>query len=200
VSSCLGCRSASSPWDISQLGPAYPGLLRAADLIGQLADIDYLRKTSALFAEFSETGVSKKLADIKLPMIYGQRTLLSSGRPSAPISAMHSGICGSRRTANSGSPTSLRTCSQKSTGEHLGATEWASTPAILNAVGLGSQGDIDRRPDWVCFAPNSGRRRRRMRGRPRANRAISFGIATPTLACPCSLLISGCAPPILSKG
>jgi len=39
----------------------YPGLLRAADLIGQLADIDYLRKTSALFAEFRETGVSDKL-------------------------------------------------------------------------------------------------------------------------------------------
>jgi hypothetical protein len=39
----------------------YPGLLRAADLIGQLADIDYLRKTSSLFAEFRETGASKKL-------------------------------------------------------------------------------------------------------------------------------------------
>src|SRR5580765_5065701 len=33
-----------------------PGLLRAADLIGQLADINYLRKTSALFTEFRETG------------------------------------------------------------------------------------------------------------------------------------------------
>ena len=33
---------------------------RAADLIGQLADIDYLRKTSALFAEFQETGTSEK--------------------------------------------------------------------------------------------------------------------------------------------
>ena len=39
----------------------YPGLLRAADLIGQLADINYPRKTSALFAEFRETGVSAKL-------------------------------------------------------------------------------------------------------------------------------------------
>jgi hypothetical protein len=39
----------------------YPGLLRAADLIGQLADINYLRKTSALFAEFRETGLSEKL-------------------------------------------------------------------------------------------------------------------------------------------
>jgi hypothetical protein len=39
----------------------FPGLLRAADLIGQLADIDYLRKTSALFTEFRETGMSDAL-------------------------------------------------------------------------------------------------------------------------------------------
>ncbi len=38
----------------------YPGLLRAADLIGQLADVNYLRKTSALFAEFRETGAAEK--------------------------------------------------------------------------------------------------------------------------------------------
>ncbi|HET8668909.1 MAG TPA: hypothetical protein VFM10_13075 [Terriglobales bacterium] len=38
-----------------------PGLLRAADLIGQLADPNYLRKTAALFAEFRETGMSEKL-------------------------------------------------------------------------------------------------------------------------------------------
>jgi len=39
----------------------FPGLLRAADLIGQLADINYLRKTSALFSEFVESGASKVL-------------------------------------------------------------------------------------------------------------------------------------------
>ena len=39
----------------------FPGLLRAADLIGQLADINYLRKTSALFNEFRETGMSDLL-------------------------------------------------------------------------------------------------------------------------------------------
>ena len=39
----------------------FPGLLRAADLIGQLADINYLRKTAALFNEFRETGISSKL-------------------------------------------------------------------------------------------------------------------------------------------
>jgi hypothetical protein len=39
----------------------FPGLLRAADLIGQLADINYLRKTAALFTEFRETGTSKSL-------------------------------------------------------------------------------------------------------------------------------------------
>jgi len=39
----------------------FPGLLRAADLVGQLADINYLRKTSALFNEFRETGMADKL-------------------------------------------------------------------------------------------------------------------------------------------
>jgi hypothetical protein len=39
----------------------YPGLLRASDLIGQLADLNYMRKASALYAEFEETGMNKKL-------------------------------------------------------------------------------------------------------------------------------------------
>lgn len=39
----------------------FPGLLRAADLVGQLADVNYLRKTPALFSEFRETGASEKL-------------------------------------------------------------------------------------------------------------------------------------------
>jgi hypothetical protein len=39
----------------------YPALLRAADLIGQLADLNYMRKISALFIEFEETGMNKKL-------------------------------------------------------------------------------------------------------------------------------------------
>ena len=39
----------------------YPELLRASDLMGQLADPNYMRKISALFAEFSETGINGKL-------------------------------------------------------------------------------------------------------------------------------------------
>jgi hypothetical protein len=39
----------------------YPGLLRAADLIGQLSDPRYLRKINALFREFEETGVNRFL-------------------------------------------------------------------------------------------------------------------------------------------
>ena len=39
----------------------YPGLLRAADLIGQLSDPRYLKKISALFYEFEETGQNKYL-------------------------------------------------------------------------------------------------------------------------------------------
>ncbi len=36
-----------------------PGLVRAADLIGQMADPNYLRKIPALFYEFEETGMNK---------------------------------------------------------------------------------------------------------------------------------------------
>ena len=36
-------------------------LVRAADLIGQMADVNYLRKCSALFQEFVETGAAEKL-------------------------------------------------------------------------------------------------------------------------------------------
>jgi hypothetical protein len=39
----------------------YPGLVRAADLIGQLSDPRYLKKIGALFYEFEETGVNKDL-------------------------------------------------------------------------------------------------------------------------------------------
>jgi hypothetical protein len=39
----------------------YPGLVRAADLIGQLADPNYLRKLPALYYEFQETGVNAQL-------------------------------------------------------------------------------------------------------------------------------------------
>ena len=39
----------------------YPGLVRAADLIGQLADPRYLHKLPALFYEFEETGTNRHL-------------------------------------------------------------------------------------------------------------------------------------------
>ena len=42
-------------------GDDYPSLVRAADLIGQMADIDYLRKVSFLYQEFSETGTAGAL-------------------------------------------------------------------------------------------------------------------------------------------
>ncbi|PSN13907.1 metal-dependent phosphohydrolase [filamentous cyanobacterium CCT1] len=35
-----------------------PGLCRAADLLGQLSDSDYLKKLSSLFCEFAETGTN----------------------------------------------------------------------------------------------------------------------------------------------
>ena len=38
----------------------FPGLLRAADLIGQMADLGYLKKLPLLFAEFQETGANAR--------------------------------------------------------------------------------------------------------------------------------------------
>ena len=50
------------PNDDDHAGTAdYPGFLRAADLIGQLGDVDYLRKASGLYHEFQETGAAAAL-------------------------------------------------------------------------------------------------------------------------------------------
>jgi hypothetical protein len=50
------------PDDSDHQGTAdYPGLVRAADLIGQLADPHYMRKLPALFYEFEETGLNLQL-------------------------------------------------------------------------------------------------------------------------------------------
>jgi hypothetical protein len=38
-----------------------PGMVRAADLIGQMGDLNYLRKVAALWREFEETGANAKL-------------------------------------------------------------------------------------------------------------------------------------------
>ena len=38
---------------------SYPALLRASDLIGQLADPHYMRKIAMLYSEFEETGANK---------------------------------------------------------------------------------------------------------------------------------------------
>jgi hypothetical protein len=58
----------------------YPGLVRAADLIGQLSDPSYLNKHCALFYEFEETGINKTTgyrspADLRrqYPRFYWQR-------------------------------------------------------------------------------------------------------------------------------
>ena len=50
-----GTRSSSDAKDFHESMQDYPGLLRAADYIGQLGDPSYLRKLPALFYEFEET-------------------------------------------------------------------------------------------------------------------------------------------------
>ncbi|MFM7219017.1 MAG: Npun_R2479 family HD domain-containing metalloprotein [Nodosilinea sp.] len=58
----------------------FPGLVRAADLIGQLSDPRYLKKTAAIFYEFEETGLNQQLGyktpgDLRAnyPQFYWQR-------------------------------------------------------------------------------------------------------------------------------
>jgi hypothetical protein len=52
----------------------FPGLLRSADLIGQMADINYLRIISALYFEFQETGENAGFG-------YGNAAELRAGYP-----------------------------------------------------------------------------------------------------------------------
>jgi hypothetical protein len=68
--------SASEDHDIDE----WTALLRAADLIGQLGDPHYLRKTNALFYEFEEIGLNRQLgyespADLvdKYPQLYWEK-------------------------------------------------------------------------------------------------------------------------------
>jgi hypothetical protein len=61
---CANIEYTRFPVPIENEGAAateYPALLRASDLIGQLADPNYMRKVSALFTEFEETGMNRKL-------------------------------------------------------------------------------------------------------------------------------------------
>jgi len=62
------------------------GLVRAADLIGQLGDPLYLRKLNALYYEFAETGVKRSSA-IVVPPIWSTTIHNSIGIRSSAISA-----------------------------------------------------------------------------------------------------------------
>jgi hypothetical protein len=96
-------------------------LLRAADLIGQLGDPNYVRKSNALFYEFEETGLNKTLgyatpADIvyKFPQFYWTNVapqiqlairylnVTSSGRQW--IANLHSNVFRAEREVNLSGP------------------------------------------------------------------------------------------------
>ena len=89
----------------------FPGLVRAADLIGQLADINYLRKQPALFNEFRETGASENW-DTRALLICETIIPISSGKRCGRTSEMRCAICGSPRKANSGLLISMPTSSR----------------------------------------------------------------------------------------
>jgi hypothetical protein len=47
--------------EVHQETGSFGGLIRAADLIGQLGDPNYLRKLPALYYEFEELGTNEKM-------------------------------------------------------------------------------------------------------------------------------------------
>ena len=73
----------------------FPGLVRAADLIGQLADPQYFRKIASLYAEFQETGQAAKMG-------YTTAADLCAGYPKFFWEAVNpyisEGLCYLRRT------------------------------------------------------------------------------------------------------
>ena len=96
-------------------------LLRAADLIGQLGDPNYMRKSNALFHEFEEIGLNKKLgyatpADIvyKFPQFYWTnvapqiqlaiRYLNVTSRGRQWIANLHSNVFRAEREVNLSGP------------------------------------------------------------------------------------------------
>jgi hypothetical protein len=107
--------------DIDDLNEEEGLLLRAADLIGQLGDPNYMRKSNRLFHEFQETGLNKTLgyatpADIvyKFPQFYwtnvapqiqlaiGYLNVTSSGRQW--IANLHSNVFRAEREVNLSGP------------------------------------------------------------------------------------------------
>ena len=107
--------------DIDDLNEEEGLLLRAADLIGQLGDPNYMRKSNRLFHEFEETGLNKTLgyatpADIvyKFPQFYWTNVapqiqlaisylnVTSSGRQW--IANLHSNVFRAEREVNLSGP------------------------------------------------------------------------------------------------
>ena len=112
---------AASPNDGDDLNEEEGLLLRAADLIGQLGDPNYMRKSNALFYEFEEIGLNKTLgyatpADIvyRFPQFYWTNVapqiqlairylnVTSSGRQW--IANLHSNVFRAEREVNLSGP------------------------------------------------------------------------------------------------
>ena len=79
-------------------------LLRAADLIGQLGDPNYMRKSDALFHEFEEIGLNKKLGFERPPISFSSLRS-STGPMSLRRSSLRSAISMLRPGVTNGSQT-----------------------------------------------------------------------------------------------
>ena len=106
-----------------------PGLVRAADLIGQLGDPFYPSKLNALFYEFTEIGIAQERGYDSPADLARDTTRASSGAASSPTSRTRSAISIAPRKARCGWPSSTATSSWKSTPATATAPNAPTTPA-----------------------------------------------------------------------
>jgi hypothetical protein len=90
----------------------YPGLLRAADLIGQLADVNYVRKRPRCLPSFARPE-SMRSSGIAMQRICARAIPVFSGRRLNLILKRLWIIYALPRKVSSGSPTFMPTCSQR---------------------------------------------------------------------------------------
>ena len=113
-----------------------PGLVRAADLIGQLGDPFYLSKLNALFYEFTEIGVAQKRG-YESPADSPKPIRASSGPRSSPTSRTRLAISTGPRRARRGSLSSIATSSSRNTPASATARNGRTTPAWEGAFRVG---------------------------------------------------------------
>ena len=127
----------------------FPGLLRSADLIGQMADINYMRKISALYFEFQETGENARFG-------YANAAELRAGYPRffwKMVSPFLDDAIRYLRVTQDGKQWIANLYAQVFAEEHQ-ALDWVRSAASHRSrSGATRRYSLHGLPDWHCLVP-----------------------------------------------